>query len=206
MDPDLSSRSVYVSGLAWVTTEDALKQHFSQVGNVKNVVILQKKRGGKILSMGCGIVEFESSEEALRAITLLNDSYLDERMIKCREDRPVIGSEGVEKSQDASESSGTKGAVGDSSISVGGERRIPEEKKVFVSSLPWGITADDLKDLFSAVGEVADVSLLVTKKGRSLGQAVVEFVDSSSSNEAIQRLNHQVIDGRPMIVREYFHN
>ena len=37
--------------------------------------------------MGCGVVEFETPEEAQNAVHSLNETELDGRIIKCREDR-----------------------------------------------------------------------------------------------------------------------
>ena len=60
------SNSVYVSGLAWSTTNEILGTHFMQVGHVENAVVLTKSRNGKAVSLGCGVVEFRSPEEAIQ--------------------------------------------------------------------------------------------------------------------------------------------
>jgi len=44
--------------------------------------------------MGCGVVQYESAADAQLAVTLLNESTLDGRVIKCREDR-IIDDDGV---------------------------------------------------------------------------------------------------------------
>ena len=50
-------------------------------------MVLRKTRRGKTTSMGCGVVEFETPEEAQHAVHSLNETELDGRIIKCREDR-----------------------------------------------------------------------------------------------------------------------
>lgn len=88
-DPSVVSRSVYVSGLAWSTTDEQLKAHFSSSAPVNTAVVLRKTRGGKSFSLGCGVVEFMSPDAAQYAVTQMNDTELDGRVIKCREDRSV---------------------------------------------------------------------------------------------------------------------
>jgi RNA recognition motif-containing protein len=75
--------------LAWATTDEDLKQHFESVGTVNSAVVIKKTRGGKTLSMGCGVVEFSSPEEANNALNNLNETELGGRTIKVREDRSV---------------------------------------------------------------------------------------------------------------------
>jgi len=75
---------VYVGNLSWQTSWQDLKDFFRSSGTVVYADVM-KRSDGK--SQGCGIVEFSSNEEALDAITNLNDAELDGRMIFIREDR-----------------------------------------------------------------------------------------------------------------------
>ena len=50
--------------------------------------------------------------------------------------------------------------------------------------------------------DVVNVDLLTNKKGRSLGCAVVEFVDAETAQRAIEVLNNSEIMGREVYVRE----
>jgi hypothetical protein len=76
--------SVYVGNLSWGVTWQSLKDHFKSAGNVvrANVTI-----GSDGRSQGWGLVTFSSPLEAQNAITMLNDSHLDGRMVFVREDR-----------------------------------------------------------------------------------------------------------------------
>lgn len=201
-DPDLLSRSVYVSGLAWGTTSETLKAHFSQAGRVEKASVLSKTRNGKVISLGCGVVEFSTSEEAAQAVNILTNSELEGRVIKCREDRTLdytggdfVSSEGVKSSVGGHKK--VKSGAADGS-------RVLDPKRVFVTSLPWESTAEDLSTLFGEVGQVLCVDILSTKKGRSLGHAVVEYADSRAALQAVAELNGRELDGRSIIVREYF--
>lgn len=61
-----------------------LKDHFRQCGRVAHADVLTDTSGR---SKGCAIVEFERPEEALKAITHLNNSQLQGAEIHVREDR-----------------------------------------------------------------------------------------------------------------------
>jgi len=80
------SNRVYVGNLAWETSWQSLKDHFKQVGDVVYADVFINEEGR---SKGCGIVEFENRNIALKAIQQLTDSELDGRYIFVREDREV---------------------------------------------------------------------------------------------------------------------
>ena len=68
---------LFVGGIAWATTEDALKNHFAQAGSVVSANIITDKYSGR--SRGFGFVEMATDEEAQKAIELLNGQPLDGR-------------------------------------------------------------------------------------------------------------------------------
>lgn len=78
---------LFVGGLSWDTTEDSLKQFFSQAGTVTSVSIITDKFSGK--SKGFGFVEFASDEDAKKAIAELNGKELDNRTLTINEARPM---------------------------------------------------------------------------------------------------------------------
>jgi RNA recognition motif-containing protein len=77
---------VYVGNLPWSVSWQDLKDHFRQVGEPVHASVFLDD-GGR--SKGCGIVEFNTREEALNAISQLNDSRIgnSDRPIFVREDR-----------------------------------------------------------------------------------------------------------------------
>lgn len=78
---------LFVGGLSWDTTEDSLKQFFSQVGTVTSATIITDKFSGK--SKGFGFVEYASDEDAKKAIAELNGKELDGRTLTINEARPM---------------------------------------------------------------------------------------------------------------------
>jgi RNA recognition motif-containing protein len=82
----LMATKLYVGGLPYATTEDALRAHFAQAGNVTSAVIIMDKMSGR--SKGFGFVEMASDSDADSAISKLNGSELDGRKIVVSEARP----------------------------------------------------------------------------------------------------------------------
>lgn len=90
----MSNSKLYVGGLSWNTTDDQLKDYFSQVGQVIDAVVIKDRDSGR--SKGFGFVEYSSEEEANAAIEKFNGTEFDGRSItvnmarpqRPREDRP----------------------------------------------------------------------------------------------------------------------
>ncbi len=74
---------------------------------------------------------------------------------------------------------------------------------IYVGNLPYKITENDLRDLFSAYGEVTSVSMIKDKMtGQSKGFGFVDMPDAAQGNAAIQGLNEQAVQGRNIKVNE----
>ncbi|KAJ1431855.1 hypothetical protein B484DRAFT_395252 [Ochromonadaceae sp. CCMP2298] len=194
------ARSVYIAGLAWSTTKEGLVAHFSQAGHVTEATILTKKRSGKVVSLGCGLVQYSCREEAAQAVEVLNDTDLDGRLIKCRADREVARAPSMEADAGTNTHSGSFASASLDTL----EEKVPESCKVFVAALPWKTTAEELVILFGPVGEVISAEVVTTKKGRSLGHAVLQFAHPDSVEQAIEQFNGLELEGRALAVRQYY--
>ena len=76
-------------------------------------------------------------------------------------------------------------------------------KNIYVGNLSWGTTEDQLRDLFEEHGEVLSARIITDRDtGRSRGFGFVEMESDDDANKAIDALNGQVIDGRPLTVNE----
>jgi RNA recognition motif-containing protein len=75
-------------------------------------------------------------------------------------------------------------------------------KKIYVGNLPWSATEAEIRDLFSAIGEVHSVAVITDREtGRSRGFGFVEM-DDSDAETAIGQLNGRDMGGRPLRVNE----
>ena len=85
---------LYVGGIPYSSTNDDLKNHFAQAGNVVSAQIIIDKMTNR--SKGFGFVEMDSEEAANKAISMFHDQdFLGRRLtvniarpLAPREDRP----------------------------------------------------------------------------------------------------------------------
>ncbi len=80
-------KKLYVGGLPYSTTDDALKDAFSQAGAVSSAVIIMDKMTGR--SKGFGFVEMTNDEEAAKAIEMFNGKDFEGRNLTVNEARPM---------------------------------------------------------------------------------------------------------------------
>jgi RNA recognition motif-containing protein len=74
--------------------------------------------------------------------------------------------------------------------------------KIYVGNLPYSATEDELRELFSAHGEVQSVSLVNDREtGRPRGFGFVEM-SPTDAQTAIQHMNGFNMGGRPLRVNE----
>ncbi|OHA16956.1 MAG: hypothetical protein A3G52_01325 [Candidatus Taylorbacteria bacterium RIFCSPLOWO2_12_FULL_43_20] len=80
------AKKLYVGGLSYNTTQEGLKDAFSQSGQVVSANIIMDKMTGK--SRGFGFVEMEDAD-AENAINTWNGKELDGRTLTVNEARPM---------------------------------------------------------------------------------------------------------------------
>ncbi len=81
------NKKLYVGGLPYSTTQDGLREGFAAAGNVVSAIIITDKMSGR--SKGFGFVEFDTEEEATKAIEMFNGKDFEGRRITVSEARPM---------------------------------------------------------------------------------------------------------------------
>lgn len=71
-----------------------------------------------------------------------------------------------------------------------------EKNKLFVSNLSPTTTKEDLHKVFDKIGCLKDIRVVTFRNGHSKGNAYVEYEDEISANEAVNKLDGTLIDGR----------
>ena len=84
------SKKLYIGNLQWKTTEEDLKELFSNYGTVTSATIINDRETGR--SRGFAFVEMRSEEEAIKAMKGLNDKELGGRNLKVNEAREISSS------------------------------------------------------------------------------------------------------------------
>ena len=74
---------------------------------------------------------------------------------------------------------------------------------MYVGNLPFSVTSDNLKKLFSPYGEITEATVISDKfSGRSKGFGFVTFADKASAEKAIDEMNGKEAEGRALKVNE----
>jgi RNA recognition motif-containing protein len=83
----MENKKLYVGNLSYDTTEDALKNLFSEAGTVTSANIIVDKYSNR--SKGFGFIEMSTAEEAQKAVETFDGKELDGRNLKVNEARPM---------------------------------------------------------------------------------------------------------------------
>ena len=76
-------------------------------------------------------------------------------------------------------------------------------KKLYVGGLPYAVTEDQLRELFSAHGTVESSTVITDRMtGRSKGFGFVEMSSQEEAQTAMDNLNNTQLEGRSITVNE----
>ena len=81
------AKRLYVGGLPYETTDDELKELFSEAGAVESAKVVTDRYSGR--SRGFGFVEMTNDDEAQKAIDSMNGKQVGERTITVNEAKPM---------------------------------------------------------------------------------------------------------------------
>ena len=75
--------------------------------------------------------------------------------------------------------------------------------KLYVGNLPFGVTSQELSDLFSQAGQVVSANIITDRfSGQSRGFGFVEMNSDDAAQAAINQFNEYQIKGRSLKVNE----
>jgi len=74
---------------------------------------------------------------------------------------------------------------------------------IYVGNLPYSVTEDDLREIFSEHGEVESTNVITDRfSGQSKGFGFVVMPNDDEANAAIKALNETQMKGRPLRVNQ----
>lgn len=76
-------------------------------------------------------------------------------------------------------------------------------KKLYVGSLPYSVTEDQLREMFAPFGSIESCRIITDKfSGQSKGFGFVEMATEEDSQKAIEGVNGREMNGRTLVVNE----
>lgn len=176
---------VFVSGLSFDATDDDVRQHFSQCGNITSVKLLN--RDGR--PSGKGFIKFGDEGSMTKALSL-NDSEMMGRSIKV--ELPANKRANQAPNPNSRPSNGFGGSNPRPS---NGE----ESSSVIVRNLSYKLTEDELGRLFEDCGSVKKFRIIKNESGQSKGFGFVDFDTPAEARNAIGKTGTSV-HGRSITV------
>lgn len=75
--------------------------------------------------------------------------------------------------------------------------------KLFIGSLPFSATEDQLREMFAQAGTVVSATIITDKfSGRSRGFGFVEMSSEEEAKAAVEKFNGSAMEGRNIVVNE----
>ncbi len=74
---------------------------------------------------------------------------------------------------------------------------------IYVGQLPYSVTEDELKTMFSEFGEIVSVNIIKDRfSGNSKGFGFIDMPNNSEADKAIKALNKSTLNGREIKVNQ----
>ncbi|KAI5084444.1 hypothetical protein GOP47_0000613 [Adiantum capillus-veneris] len=175
--------NVYVKHFTDTTTDEDLYRIFGEYGAITSAVVMRDTNGD---SKGFGFVNFENSDDAVRAVEGLNGKTIDEkewyvcraqkkseRELALKEQHELIARDRLEKLKDVN---------------------------VYVKHLDSTVDERTLKEWFSAHGHVVSTKIIKTPEGNSRGIGFVTYSSPEEAQKAIAEMNGVKLGSKALFV------
>lgn len=171
------SNKMYVGGLAMETSNESLRNHFLQFGDLVDCIVMMDKTTGR--SRGFGFVTFRDA--AAMSVALGTSQVVDGREVPCKK----ATREGLPSGSGPGAGPGDEGNASYNVV------------KIFVGGLPATAERDKFTAYFSQFGKVEDAVVMMDNlTGRHRGFGYVTFADPSAVEATIQNYSSNQIDGK----------
>lgn len=220
-------RRVYVANIPFDVKWGELKDFFrDKVGNVRFCQLFENEEGKP---RGCGLVEFEDSASANKAIEVLNRYNFKGRELVVKEDLDIerdrygrlILSNRNERDRYRDRDRDIRRSRYDDGYPNGSDSgsaqyqtyglspqflaslgiKGPLNNRIFVANLDYKVSEHKLEDIFKMAGKVTKIRLYSDHDGKSKGFGVVEFDHPVEAVQAISMFNNQKLYDRILSVR-----
>ncbi|XP_077210547.1 polyadenylate-binding protein 7-like isoform X2 [Tasmannia lanceolata] len=181
--PDAKYTNLYMKNLDVDLTEELLKEKFSGFGKITSLVIAKDNDGN---SRRFGFVNFESSDDAKRAMDTMNGMQVGSKAIyvsraqKRAEREQILRHQYEEQRKEQMEK--YKGS------------------NVYIKNIGDDVDDDDLREHFSQCGAITSAKIMRGNKGISKGFGFVCFSTPDEANKAVNTLHGFMFHQKPLYV------
>ncbi|EDO02743.1 hypothetical protein SS1G_05220 [Sclerotinia sclerotiorum 1980 UF-70] len=197
--PSLAAHKMFIGGLNWETTDQSLKEYFSQFGEVLECTVMRDGASGR--SRGFGFLTFKDARTV--NIVMVKEHYLDGKIV--RPDLKTFNNS-LRSYPSKFHYLASKNISSHSNFKIDPKRAIPRDEqertsKIFVGGVSQDASEQDFKEYFMQFGRVVDATLMMDKDtGRPRGFGFVTF-DSEAAVEACLE-GPLEIHGKPIEVKK----
>ncbi|CAA6657682.1 unnamed protein product [Spirodela intermedia] len=189
---------LFVGGIPWDATEEALRDYFGKYGQVVEVIIMKDRVTGN--PRGFGFVSFVDPSSADMAIqdTSVKHSILG-RLVDVKRAKPRGSQQQSRQHQYGDDLQPENSGSSHSTNATDGVQF--STKKIFVGGLSANLTKEDFKSYFERFGTITDVVVMndnVTHRPRGFG--FVTFDSEESVENAVQQ-TFQTLSGKTVEVK-----
>ncbi|BGO95369.1 hypothetical protein NBRC10512_001835 [Rhodotorula toruloides] len=187
--PAAQNSTLFVKNLNFATTAPRFKAAFDQLPGFAFARIKTKPdpaAPGRTLSMGFGFVGFRTVKEAQQALQARGEHVLDGHKLAIS-----FAHRGADKAGAASEGSKASAVKGVKDTTA----------KLLVKNVPFEATRNDIRQLFSAYGQLKSVRLPRKMDNKTRGFAFVEFATRRDAEAAFEALEHIHLLGRHLVLQ-----
>ncbi|KAK6933474.1 Polyadenylate-binding protein/Hyperplastic disc protein [Dillenia turbinata] len=181
--PDAKYTNLYMKNIDPDITEEVLLGKFSEFGKICNLVI---SKDGNGTSQGFGFVNFDSPDDAKRAMEAMNGKQLGSKVLYVARAQKKAEREQLLQNQYD-------------------ERRNEQIQKykglnVYVKNINDDVTVEELREHFGQCGIITSLKLVQDEKGISKGFGFVCFSTPEEASRAVHTLHGSMFHRKPLYV------
>ncbi|KAI5014323.1 hypothetical protein ZWY2020_055713 [Hordeum vulgare] len=175
--------NVFVKNLSESTTKEDLIKVFSEYGTITSAVVMIGMDGK---SRCFGFVNFESPDDAARAVEELNGKKINDK-------EWYVGRAQKKSEREMDLKRRFEQSMKDAADKYQGQN-------LYLKNLDDGITDDQLRELFSNFGKITSCKIMRDQNGVSKGSGFVSFSTREEASQALTEMNGKMISGKPLYV------
>jgi multiple RNA-binding domain-containing protein 1 len=179
------SATLFVRNLNFSTTSQLLTETFQPFQGFMTARVKTRtdpKKPGQVLSMGFGFLEFRSASEAQIALRAMDGYTLEGHKLQIR-----ASHKGADAAEERKKADLAKRAAG-------------HKTKVIIKNLPFEVTKKDIRELFSAYGQLRSVRLPKKMDRGARGFAFADFTTVKEAQNAMEALRDTHLLGRRLVL------